>query len=167
MKNILTILDIKQAIWDGKFRMLFPEYDKAIKDFLKDPGCTCNIGLVRDIMRHKDRLAQYFPDKKIIDDNKNDWGVINCNINQLEKKLQKLPKIKRVIAAARYQDEITIITNNKFINLDLEQDEKWKVINTTIDNLLNELKKIKTGQKMITLTRFQENITAIVSNIGI
>jgi len=112
----LTLLDVKQAIWDKRFRELFPEYD--FTEFLNNPGCACNVDLYRKIMEHKDRLQAYFPTKTIITPkeeiealSKNKWKVINCKADELEKQLRKLGTGRKQIAIARWENEITLVVN--------------------------------------------------------
>lgn len=114
----LTLLDIKQALWDDRFRKMFPEYNKEISEFLTNPGCACNIDLYRKLMEHKDRMQEYFPTRLIITPkeemeamSKGKWKVINCNVNELEKELKKLPPGRRQLAVGRWQDQVTVIIN--------------------------------------------------------
>lgn len=108
----LTLLEIKQALWDERFRNLFPEYQEQIREFLHNPGCACNIDLYSNLFKHKDRLQKYFPTKEIVEEESpSQWKVINCHINELEGKLRKLSKTKKQIAIARYQDQVTVVIN--------------------------------------------------------
>lgn len=118
MKNKLTLLEIKQALWDQRFRDLFPEHQKEITVFLKDPGCACNVQLYRKLMGYGDRLQKYFPTKEITKEAieeevkktpQNQWTVINCHIDKLEERLKKLPPGKKMISLARYQDQVTVV----------------------------------------------------------
>jgi hypothetical protein len=181
-KSKLTIMDVKAAVWSQKFRDLFPEYKTALEKYLKDPGCACNLGLVKDLMRKKDRMQQYFPDKECKtpeeeeSELKNEWMVINCNINELEQK----PKGKRIIAASRFKDRITAIANDVDVHFHIpsksiedhikqakEASLNWKVINTTTHELIQELNKLPVGRKMLTLTRFQDKVTLLVNDAGV
>lgn len=184
-KNKLTIMDVKAAVWSQKFRDLFPEYKVALERYLKDPGCACNLGLIKDLMRMKDRMQQYFPDKecKTPDEEeselKNEWMVINCNISELEQRIKKLPSNKRIVAASRFKDRITAIVNDVEIYLHInsksvedkvkqkESGLNWKVINTTTHELINELNKLPVGRKMLTLTRFQDKVTLLINDTGV
>lgn len=116
MANNLGILDIKNALWDERFKNLFPEYKKEIDDFIKNPGCGCNNKLYKLIIGHKDRLKEYFPTKEIGEiempvNKNNNWKVINCNINDLEEELKKLSKVPVQVAIARWEDQATAIIN--------------------------------------------------------
>lgn len=109
--KILTLLDIKQALWDSRFRSLFPEYEKEIEEFIKNPGCACNRPLYEKLMKHKDTLKEYFPTKEIVESHEepSHWKVINCSIHDLNKQLNKLSKNHKQIALARYEDQITVV----------------------------------------------------------
>lgn len=116
--NRLGLLDIKSALWDERFRKEFPEYEKEIKEWLKNPGCPCNANLYKNILSHKDRLSKYFPTKEILTPaeeadilSNNKWKVINCHVNEAEKELRKMPKGRKQLAVARWQDQVTIVIN--------------------------------------------------------
>lgn len=114
----LTLLDVKQALWDERFRDLFPEHRDEIREFLNNPGCACNVDLYRKLMEHKDRLAQYFPTRQIVTPKeeidalaRNRWKVINCRAADLEKELKKLGTGRKQIAVARWEDQVTVVVN--------------------------------------------------------
>lgn len=109
--NILTLNEVKQALWNSKFRGLFPEYKKEIDDFLSNPDCSCNNSLIKKILIHEDRIKQFFPDKELPKEKEEQWKVINCNIADLQKELKKLQRGHKQIAIARYQDEVTVIVH--------------------------------------------------------
>lgn len=117
----LRLLDIKHAIiHDGRFRELFPELSKEFTDVLNNPGCGCNIPIFHKVLKYKERLRQYFPNREIEapeeeikELSQNRWQVINCKANELEEKLNKLYRTgRKQIAVARWQDEITIVVND-------------------------------------------------------
>lgn len=183
----LTVMDVKQALWNKDFREMFPEYKDGIERYLKDPGCACNLNFVLSLMNHKDRMKKYFPNKEIVTPAEeppppNDWGVINCPIHQLEDRMRKVPPGKRMVAAARWKDRVTIILNdlNAIVHVptvqkDLEEQIKqareskidYKVINTNIQELLHELRKLSHTPKSMVLTRWQDQITLIVHERGL
>lgn len=184
MKNKLTIMDIKGAIWDKRFQKLFPEYDAQFTQFMKDPGCGCNVAFLKSLMKWPDRLRQYFPNKDIPEkapeepETPNDWVVINCPIEQLEARMRKYPKGKRVVAAARWKDRLTVILNDVTAIMQVGEREvktavreageanmNWKIINTNKDDLINELRKLENNRKILTLTRWQDQITLIVNDL--
>jgi hypothetical protein len=183
MKTKLTIMDIKQALYKKEFRELFPNHKEGIERVLKDPGCACNVQFIRELMKHKDKLQQYFPDKEIVLPEEeprppNDWGVINCPITQLEDKMRKIPVGKRLVAAARWKDRVTVILNDAVAFLQIPQGTpqehlesakkakmNWKIINTTIHDLIHELHKLPQGRKLMALTRWQDQITVIVNDM--
>src|SRR5581483_11074571 len=111
--NKLTVMDIKQAIWDERFRALFPEFEKQFEAFFKKPGCGCNMNFIRNVMKHKDRLKQYFPTKDIElaeeKDAENDYIVINCQVDELADRLKKYTAGKRMVAVARFRDKVTVV----------------------------------------------------------
>lgn len=179
----LSVMDVKQAIWDIRFQELFPEFKPNFEKYLKDPGCACNVKLLKALMKKKDKLRKYFPTKEIPDaeeETKNEWAVINCPIDQLETRLQSYPKTKRMVAAARWQDRVTVILNDvtsMVYTSDNDMDTEiakakeaplnWEVINTTKDELLDELRKLQHGRKSLALTRWQDKITLIVNDLTV
>lgn len=158
--NNFTLHDLKSALFDEKFQHLFPEFKEQIKLFLKDSNCSCNIGLLKQLLKYKERIKQYFPNKQIIQ--KDSWKVINCNIYDLDQKLKELPKGKKMMAISRFREEITIVLND-ITDIISNSEEKWKVINTNIFNLEKELYKVETGIKVLQITRYENEVTAIIN----
>ena len=116
--NRLTIMDLRQAMWDERFRNLFPEYEKQMREFLHNPGCACNMPLYRSLLSHKDRLQKYFPTKDIESTQEemnrvgdNHWKVINCKRANLETELRKLPKGRKQLTVAIDGEEATVVVN--------------------------------------------------------
>lgn len=120
MKKI-TLQEVKNAMKDIKFRLsLPPEFKEDIQKYEQNPGCACNLGVYKHIIKDasKQLKAYYGEDKEIEyieeDLNKlaeNHWSVINCTIHDLEAKLKALASGRKQIAIARYEDQITVIVN--------------------------------------------------------
>ena len=188
MKSKVSMFDLKQALWDIRFQELFPEYSEQIKQYLKDPGCGCNMTFLRNLMRQKDRIKKYFPTKEVItpeeeDESyksiKNQWKVINCNVFNLKEKLAALPKGKRMVAGSRFRDKITVVINDidaifslpaasveDTIKNSKENEMNWRVINTSIHELERELNNLPAGRKVVQISRFQEQVTAVVNDLN-
>jgi hypothetical protein len=189
MKNKVTIMDLKQALWDKRFQDLFPESAEQIKSFLKDPGCGCNMTFLRSLLKYKDRLQSYFPTKEVITPEeeeaerkavRNDWKVINCNVFNLNDRLKEVPKGKRMMAASRFRDKITVVVNDidaifavsptgsaeDVMQQSRDNQMNWKIINTTIHELEKELNKLPSGRKIVQIARFQDQVTAIVNDLN-
>ena len=120
MKNLIGLADVKQALRDERFRKNLPEnFSEDVKKFLNNPGCGCNISLYKKILKDaKENLKEYFPNKEIEDldttfqkISKNNFRVINCDVNELEQKLQSLGPGRKQLAVARFEDKITLIIN--------------------------------------------------------
>ena len=119
--KMITLLDIKQALKDSRFRdTLPPNLIDEVQKFLKNPGCACNMPLYRKILSEcSDQIKQYFPNREITDIkeevkklSENKFSVINCSIDELENKLRKLGNGRKQIAIARYEDQVTVIVND-------------------------------------------------------
>lgn len=117
----VTLLDIKQALKDSRFRSsLPPELSEELQKYLQNPSCACNLPLYKKIITEcKDQVSQYYPNKEIsnIEEEvqklaENNWSVINCHIDELEKNLRKLNVGRKQIAIARYEDQVTVIVND-------------------------------------------------------
>jgi predicted nuclease of restriction endonuclease-like (RecB) superfamily len=115
----LSILDVKQAIYDERFQKLFPELKEDIDKIIKDPTCSCNRSMYLKFFAYKDRLEKFFPNRiidsveeEVVKLSQNHWLVINCKINELEDKLRQLPPGNKQIAVARYEDQVTVVVNN-------------------------------------------------------
>ena len=119
--NKITLLDIKQAMRNSKFRnSLPPEINDDIQKYLKNPGCqTCNAPIYTRIIKEcRKQIQEFFPGKEIIspeDEIKeaSHWQVINCSIIELEGRLKKLNPLHKQIAMARWQDQITVIIHEQ------------------------------------------------------
>jgi len=123
MKKKVNIHDIKQALLDERFRgSLPPELTEDVQSFLKNPGCACNHPIYMNVMRKAGKeIANYFPTKDVSSDEmektlervaKNEWQVINCNIQELSAELKKLPVGRKQLDIARWQDQVTIVINH-------------------------------------------------------
>lgn len=119
MKSI-TLLDVKQALKDSRFRDTLPKsLTEDIQKYIGNPGCACNTPLYRKVLREcQDQLQVYFPSRTISNVEEeikklaeNNWSVINCHIDELEEKLRKLPKGRKQLAMTRYEDQVTVIVN--------------------------------------------------------
>ena len=118
------MMDVKQALLDSRFREKLPEsFTPDVQKFLSNPGCGCNHPIYKKIMNEaKDQLMEYFPLKTEVEEIsekqiQNNWTVINCTIQELQKKLRDLPPGQKQIEIARYQDEVTVVINELDSNL--------------------------------------------------
>jgi len=118
MKIKITLLDIKHAMRDSRFRDSLPlEFQEDIQKYLSNPGCQCNNPIYARIIKEcKNQIQEYYPNKEIATPEEelkeaNHWSVINCNVNELEKKLRDLNPLHKQISMARYQDQITVVIN--------------------------------------------------------
>jgi len=118
--NEISLLDVKTALRDAKFRDKLPEtLTKDVQKFLANPSCTCNFPIYEKVLKEaKDALKEYFPDKayKSMDEkvdklSRNNWTIINCSIGELEGRLKRLPAGRKQIAISRYEDQVTVIVN--------------------------------------------------------
>lgn len=117
----LRLLEIKDAILkDHRFRELFPELQDDFAAVLSNPGCGCNIPVYKKVLEYKDRLIKYFPNREVETPqeeveqlSKNEWTVINCKIDELEKYLKQYHgQGRKQLAVARYEDKVTVIIND-------------------------------------------------------
>ncbi len=113
MKKI-GLMEIKQALRDGRFRDALPiNFKEDIVKFLQNPSCACNVPLYRRILKEcKNELLSYFPDTTVADEaEENHWSVINCHIDYLEAKLRALAPGRKQIDVSRYGDQVTVVVN--------------------------------------------------------
>ena len=120
MSKPVTLMDIKQALRDSRFREILPkEFEEDLKKYQQNPGCACNVPFYKKVMTEaKDALQKYYPNKSVVsleEDAKklaeNNFSVINCHINELEENLKRLPIGRKQIAVCRYEDQATVIVN--------------------------------------------------------
>ena len=115
----ISLLEVKQALRDGRFRSSLPqELASDMEKYLQSPGCACNTKFYRRILKEcVTQLKAYFPGKEVENPDElvklsaNNWTVINCHKNELEKRLRALPTGRKQLAIARYEDQVTCIVN--------------------------------------------------------
>ena len=114
-------MEVKQALADGRFRDSLPlEIRDDVAKYLHCPSCASNVNFFRKVLKIcKKQLSDYYPGREFFDEEKeietlaaNHWSVINCGINELEGKLRALPKGRKQIAMARWEDQITVVVND-------------------------------------------------------
>tara|TARA_Y100000034_G_C6903595_1_gene418673 strand:+ start:2167 stop:2565 length:399 start_codon:yes stop_codon:yes gene_type:complete len=123
IKKKITLLDIKAALRDAKFRDLLPQQDtelqRMLTEYNQNRSCPCNRDLYGKILKeHKDALFKYFPGREPSNEEEeirklaeNHWTVINCHVDELEKKLKRLPPGRKQIAVTRFEDVVTVVVN--------------------------------------------------------
>ena len=118
MNKKITLQDVKQALLDDRFRETLPEnFKEDIKKFLDNPGCSCNHPIYRKVLKDASKqLALYYPSKEIVEEEesnllKNEWTVINCHINDLQKNLRRLGPGRKQLDVARWEDQVTVVVN--------------------------------------------------------
>jgi hypothetical protein len=120
-KTKIGLLEVKKALKDSRFRLLLPkEMEKELDEFLNNPGCACHVPLYKKILKDcKEQLQKYYPNLIIPDQeqelkilSENHWSVINCHIDELEKKLRKLGPGRKQLDVARYEDQVTVVVND-------------------------------------------------------
>lgn len=113
-------MDVKQALRDKRFRdSLTPEFNDDLQKYLQNPGCACNVPVYKKIMTEaKEQLQAYYPNRSIanLDEEasklaQNHFTVINCQVDELEEKLRKLPSGRKQIAVSRYDNFVTVVVN--------------------------------------------------------
>ncbi len=117
----ITLIDVKNALKDERFRKALPESLQAGADkFVKDPGCSCNHRFIKEVLKQaSEQLLSYYPTANAVSDieeetknlAKNNWRVINCSIDELASELQKLPTGRKQIDVARWENQVTVIIN--------------------------------------------------------
>lgn len=111
----VSMIRVKEMLqYDESFRSKFPDLKSEIDDFLKDPACPCHASLYREILS---RIKQNPPARPT--------GaaqafaaacrflVVNCNVDNLEKELRKLPVGSNVEGITRFENEITCVVKTK------------------------------------------------------
>lgn len=116
MKKKLGLMDVKQALLDARFRESLPqELLLDVQKFLQNPSCGCNHPIYKRVMKvAAKQLLEYYPTREIGDvdalkETGNNWQVINCSINDLQKQLQNLPPGHKQLEIARWQDQVTVV----------------------------------------------------------
>lgn len=117
----ISLVDVKKALKDSRFRLTLPkEMEKEVDEFLNNPGCACHVPLYKKIFKDcKEQLQKYYPNLSVPDQeeeikklSENHWSVINCHIDELEKKLRKLGPGRKQLDVARWEDQVTVVVND-------------------------------------------------------
>jgi len=121
MKKKLSLMDVKTALLDSRFRDALPqELLIDVQKFLSNPSCGCNHPIYKRVMKVAGRqLAAYYPTREQTDPDElpekvvtESWEVINCSITELQSRLHKLdPARPKHLEAARWQDQISVIVH--------------------------------------------------------
>ena len=119
-KNKIDLMAVKSALNDSRFREMLPStFKDGVTKFLSNPTCPCNIPLYRSVLKDcKTQLKEYFPNREVDESQnfssliKNNWTIINCSIDELQKKLKSLKSGRKQIALSRYEDQVTVIVND-------------------------------------------------------
>jgi hypothetical protein len=179
MKKV-TLLDVKQALKDERFRKSLPDHLlPEVQKFLQNPSCPCNLPIYKLVLAEcQQQLVQYFPSRVPSDPaeealrlSQNQWTVVNCKVEALESELRKLPPGGKQVALARWTDEATLVTNEVSIDAEIVQGTpeakrgRWKVIDCHVGELEGHLRKLGPGRKIISLGRYDDQVTAIINEL--
>ena len=117
----ISLMDVKKALKDSRFRLTLPKkMEKEVDEFLNNPGCACHIPLYRKVVKDcKEQLRKYYPNLEVPDHDEevkklaeNNWSVISCHIDELEKRLSKLGPGRKQLDVARWEDQVTVVVND-------------------------------------------------------
>lgn len=120
MSEKISLIDVKKALKDSRFRLTLPkEMEKEVDEFLNNPGCACHIPLYKKVAKNcKEQLRKYYPNLEVPEEDEeikklaeNSWTVINCHVDELEKKLGKLGPGRKQLDVARFEDQVTVVIN--------------------------------------------------------
>ena len=120
MSKKVGLIEVKKALKDSRFRQSLPKsLEKEVEEFLNNPGCPCHVPLYRKIIKEcSEQLEKYYPSSEVEDLDEqvqklaeNQWTVINCRIDDLEKNLRRLGPGRKQLDVARYEDNVTVVIN--------------------------------------------------------
>lgn len=119
MSQLITLMNVKEALRDSRFRESLPKsFSKGLEEYLKNPGCACNLNFYKKIINEaQTELSNYFPGREIQPEKikipENNFVVINCHVNELEQRLNKLfPNGRKQMAVTRWEDQVTAVVND-------------------------------------------------------
>lgn len=178
MKQI-TLLDVKQAMKDERFRRSLPEFMLAdVQKYESNPSCACNTPIYKRVAREcAAQLRAYYPAREVADIAKetaqlaqNHWTVVNCTADQLQARLAGLGPGGKQVAVARYEDEITLIVNE----VDYSEGQagtapvnaqRWTVIDAGTTEVEDKLRRLGPGRKYLAAARFKDRVTVVVHDL--
>ena len=120
MSRKIGLIEVKKALKDYRFRQSLPKsLEKEVDEFLNNPGCPCHVPLYKKIIKEcAEQLEKYYPSSEIenLDEqvqklSENQWTVINCHMDELEKNLRRLGPGRKQLDVARFEDNVTVVVN--------------------------------------------------------
>lgn len=117
----ITVEQVKAAFGRKTFRDQFPDLADKMLEAASKPGCSsCSAPVLAELAKREDKLKEYFGDVEfdiVVPISAEEMPragltVINCHIDQLEERLNRLPAGPKQIACARFEDQITVIIND-------------------------------------------------------
>jgi hypothetical protein len=167
---------VKQALKNIEFRRSLPTILKnEIQKYEQNPDCPCNLEIYRQVLKHGVKeLKEYYSSEEIVTLetpklSENHWLILDCAIQELQVELRKLKRGRKQIAIARFEDRVSVIINE----LDALEDSAflienhWKVINCNVNDLENEIKNLSPGKKQLVLSRYKDEVTVIINELGL
>jgi hypothetical protein len=144
MKKKIGLMEVKQALRDGRFRDKLPiEIRPDVAKFLQNPGCPCNKPTFKKVLKIAAKeLLEYYGDE----------AEINLEEVAESENVAEMPK-------GLFAKE-----NNHppFMNFEFN----YTVINCHIDELAKQLSNLaKDTPKQISVARYEDQVTCIVNEI--
>jgi len=143
----ISILDIKTALKDPAFIAKLPEsLAPEIEKIKANPSCGCNAKLYEKILHEAGNIvAEYFPEKT---------APTEEELNQQKEEQAAMAAQAEEARRSQEQAQQAQALNN------------WSVINCGIHELESKLKSLAQGRKQITLSRYEDQVTVVINNLG-
>lgn len=143
----ISILDIKTALKDPAFIAKLPEsLGPDLEKIKANPSCGCNAKLYEKILQEAGSIvAEYFPEKTTPTEEE---------LNQQRAEQAAMAAQAEEARKAHEAQQQAQMLNN------------WSVLNCGINELEARLKSLPQGRKQITLSRYEDQVTVVVNNLG-
>lgn len=157
MSNQLTIADLKNAMKDPSFiATLPPSLNPEIQKFVSNPNCGCSVGVFTKILKEApEQVRAYFPTKDIAKASE-----------QLQQAANNQPQIQNANQMPVGGNNQNFIPNQTIPVNDtrpMPTSHNFHVINCSIGEVEERLKKLPLGLKQIAMARYEDQVTIIVN----
>lgn len=158
MSTQLTIADLKNAMKDPSFISTLPaSLNPEVQKFISNPNCGCSVAVFQKILKEApEQVKAYFPTK---------------DVSQATEQLQKAAANQPQISYPQQQSQPQMMNKsyipNQTVNINelkaTPPPDNFHVINCSIGEVEERLKKLPQGLKQIAMARYEDQVTIIVN----
>ena len=167
MMNPVTVNHIKTAMKDPSFlATLPPSLTPEVQKFMANPGCGCNMAVYQKILKEAPlQIQAYFPTKSVAEGTK-EVDKIMANQPQIQYPDQQQGMMPNAAMQGLPQHPNPQMQNQPSQQPMIQIPEpinNFHVINCSIGEVEERLKRLPNGHKQIAVARYEDQVTIIVN----